>query len=523
MKNLSAIVASVLLATACGRPGTAGDAPVSGISDVDSLNNLAWIVQGEDDIPTDSFISLQRQAVDMLHDGHHSDKPVEILSQMGFFCNITGDYSNGIEYLQEAADTLAARPELASTESAIELYGNLGGLYTRLFMGREALAAFDRGIEISRSLGGVMMSDLLRFKADAYDRLQLPDSAMACLADAHNAIDTYRTNADKERLHRAVDYGMAEFILEYSDRYSDRLPWATHRLEEIVAAGRAEGANTNDAEFSLGKAYILSGRKAEGLALMNAARRQWKALGDDDAELYAIRSIMDAYSRLGMSRELAAMFNEYDVARDTMLNREKLDALIGAEIRYRAKARKTEAEKLSAQLELSRRTAATLWLALALAVSLVVIFLQALYVNRRRRQTAERGLASVLVWQQSLNAEIERINSELEQSRNTGVMESVKQALNPSALTGESEQSFRRSFAALHPHFLPDLRGEYPGLTPNDELVCMLIYMGMSTDEIALSLGISRPSVNSARYRIRKKLSLTKEADLDSFLKSRKG
>lgn len=49
----------------------------------------------------------------------------------------------------------------------------------------------------------------------------------------------------------------------------------------------------------------------------------------------------------------------------------------------------------------------------------------------------------------------------------------------------------------------------------------MLILLNMSTDEIAMSLGISRPSVNSARYRIRKRLHLDKDTDLDTFIKSR--
>ena len=51
----------------------------------------------------------------------------------------------------------------------------------------------------------------------------------------------------------------------------------------------------------------------------------------------------------------------------------------------------------------------------------------------------------------------------------------------------------------------------------------MLIYMKYRSEEIALSLGISKQSVNSARYRLRKKLDLPKETDLDAFLTSRKG
>ena len=46
----------------------------------------------------------------------------------------------------------------------------------------------------------------------------------------------------------------------------------------------------------------------------------------------------------------------------------------------------------------------------------------------------------------------------------------------------------------------------------------MLIYLKQNTDEIALALGISRASVNTARSRIRKKLGLQKEDSLDEYL-----
>lgn len=82
---------------------------------------------------------------------------------------------------------------------------------------------------------------------------------------------------------------------------------------------------------------------------------------------------------------------------------------------------------------------------------------------------------------------------------------------------------FRQYFMEIYPHFIPDLRRDFPTVTPNDELISMLIYMKYSSEEIALNLGISRQSVNTARYRLRKKLGLDKETDLDMFMTSRKG
>ena len=46
----------------------------------------------------------------------------------------------------------------------------------------------------------------------------------------------------------------------------------------------------------------------------------------------------------------------------------------------------------------------------------------------------------------------------------------------------------------------------------------MLIILRQSTSSIALALGILRASVNTARYRLRRKFNLPPDVDLDTFL-----
>lgn len=99
-------------------------------------------------------------------------------------------------------------------------------------------------------------------------------------------------------------------------------------------------------------------------------------------------------------------------------------------------------------------------------------------------------------------------------------MEKNWSELTPSSMSAEDTARFRHSFTALYPEFLTRLRARCQGLTPGDENLCMLIRIGQSTDDIALALGISRASVNSARYRIRKKMGLGKEESLDDLVNS---
>lgn len=94
----------------------------------------------------------------------------------------------------------------------------------------------------------------------------------------------------------------------------------------------------------------------------------------------------------------------------------------------------------------------------------------------------------------------------MENISHNDVIDTFRRDLSPTLLSGEDEIHFRQPFAALYPNYLPVLRSRCPELTKSDELFCMLIMLNQSTDEAALTLGISRASVNPARSRIRKKL-----------------
>ncbi|MEM9833244.1 MAG: LuxR C-terminal-related transcriptional regulator [Bacteroidota bacterium] len=58
----------------------------------------------------------------------------------------------------------------------------------------------------------------------------------------------------------------------------------------------------------------------------------------------------------------------------------------------------------------------------------------------------------------------------------------------------------------------------FPHLTAHDLKICALLRQNFSSKEIAEQLNITPGSVNTARYRLRKKLNLPKEADLIVYL-----
>jgi tetratricopeptide (TPR) repeat protein len=73
---------------------------------------------------------------------------------------------------------------------------------------------------------------------------------------------------------------------------------------------------------------------------------------------------------------------------------------------------------------------------------------------------------------------------------------------------------FEKQFQFVHHDFLLKLSQQYPQLTNEQHKVCALLKMKMSSKDIANLLCLSPRTVESHRYRIRKKMNLPQETDL---------
>lgn len=82
---------------------------------------------------------------------------------------------------------------------------------------------------------------------------------------------------------------------------------------------------------------------------------------------------------------------------------------------------------------------------------------------------------------------------------------------------------FQANFDRIHENFFRNLKTTYPDLTSNDLKICALLRMNLSTKDIANFLGNTIRGVDSARYRLRKKLDLDSEIDIIEFLIQFKG
>ncbi len=90
---------------------------------------------------------------------------------------------------------------------------------------------------------------------------------------------------------------------------------------------------------------------------------------------------------------------------------------------------------------------------------------------------------------------------------------------NQHILTQSDWASFKAYFEKANPGFINRLRTAFPSISDAEERLILLIKINLTTNEAAAMLGISVDSVKRSRSRVRKRLNLGEEVNLEEFVR----
>lgn len=79
---------------------------------------------------------------------------------------------------------------------------------------------------------------------------------------------------------------------------------------------------------------------------------------------------------------------------------------------------------------------------------------------------------------------------------------------------------FEKYFNAIHDGFYDRLSQKHPNLTQNEMKLCAYVKLNLSTKEIATHINIAPSSVEVARYRLRKKMNLESDTNLQEYIQN---
>jgi len=280
--------------------------------------------------------------------------------------------------------------------------------------------------------------------------------------------------------------------------------------------------------------------------------------GSVDLQFIAIEGISSVYEKKKNFQKSLVYKKQSTVLKDSLYNIKSVEKIAQMQELYEAenKAKEIKILKSEAIIEQQKNENNLLFRNWAIAGVILSIFIMILIYNRfilnkklfiQKKRILEnekeeyrligeiksnevdsknRELSSFATNMLEKSELLNKIKLKLDQIK-LGEIENANLALNNLNKLIENNNSldtqwddFKLHFESVHPVFFQNLTKKFPEITSNDHKMCAYIRMNLSQKEIAALLNINPQSVKMARNRLKKKLQLGTNDDLNKFIKS---
>ena len=264
----------------------------------------------------------------------------------------------------------------------------------------------------------------------------------------------------------------------------------------IYANDSIEMAISEDTKQYLLNAYKIRSKIYKAMKKYDLAFNDIEKYNKIDKEINSIKK----------TRELKALeiLNEYE-------KKQLKDSLI--------KAR--ERKLLSIQIKNQKLQSKLYIIIMVIVITVLLLIIYFSYKRLKKDQVTseittvnENNLPSFDTQGISTKKPQELSNKELQQS----VQLVINQLKNDQEIEEEKINLLRKNIKKLNNKYLKRLKAMHPELTKTDVEICSLIKVGLSRSEIAHVRNTSLEAVKSTKFRLKKKLGLTKDDSLNNYL-----
>ena len=123
---------------------------------------------------------------------------------------------------------------------------------------------------------------------------------------------------------------------------------------------------------------------------------------------------------------------------------------------------------------------------------------------------------------ESLKKDVNYASQFLSNSDSKHLIQPLKSKLDDASLGKSDWVEFKNHFDRAYPNFFDELSKINKNLTIQDLRLCAYLKSGQTTKEVAQFTGLSVRSIESRRYRLRKKLGLGRNNSLFDFIQKLK-
>ena len=273
-------------------------------------------------------------------------------------------------------------------------------------------------------------------------------------------------------------------------------------------------------------------------------------------EKSAYQLLSSLYATQGDFQQAYLYEKKFNVVRDTLFNLQKNQQISEITTQYETVKKEQQIEILEKDKKISKNTI----LGLVLGLILVMIISTFIFYGYQTRQTIQKQQATIIqaektqleeklileenlkkIKEEQYNQEMAHNQRELASNalhvlQKNEMLTTLQEKLND--LSGELKikikpffqeiknnidldkdwNTFQLHFTQVHPVFFTRFQQNFPTLSQNDLKLLAYIRMNISNKEIANMLNITAKSVEMSRYRLKKKLNLSVEDNLDEWI-----
>lgn len=315
----------------------------------------------------------------------------------------------------------------------------------------------------------------------------------------------------------------------------------------------------------IGELYLDNRQIDSAVSFLNKSVFCAKAIDDPRTHLNAMKLLLRSDTMKNDFRNAALRFNTIGVLKDTVYARKLQHSLRASELEYENQKKSRLIELQIQDIQNSKQQKQLLF-GLLLLASITVILLAFVVVlrirnNRRKQELFEENLKiKDLQIENSMQEDeinklrISRIEEEIkikereqvssalaleqknellslisdkisETIRDTGSLDTSKLkevvASIKTQLRNTSEYDlFNQKFNQLHGSFYSDLADKHPDLTKSELKFCAYLRLNLNGNQIASIMSVTPEAIRKTRYRIRKKLNLSKTDSLEAYISS---
>jgi tetratricopeptide (TPR) repeat protein len=341
--------------------------------------------------------------------------------------------------------------------------------------------------------------------------------------------------------HALFKLGLLDMELENYDLAKTELTRSLDFQQDVKEpTGQSRVLFLSETYINIGKVYLLSGdlEEAERYLLEGYGL----AMDENSFELIALAAenlsmVYKTRREYDLSLDYYVVFKQYS---DSLFNDGNVKKITQLEMQHQFDTKMKE-EELKREVEDQRRKRESLtYIGISVGLLLILVIVMLLLLlekNKKKKLEADRKL---------LQEKLDHANKELTTYvmyllRKNEFILSIIEKLKKARLDASAEnkkviaemiselksntdtiswEEFEVRFQQVHTEFYTNLRNKFPDLSNNEIRLCAFFRLNMTSKEIAAITYQSLNSLKVARYRLRKKLNLSQEENLISFLSS---